>query len=134
MIFASADSGAGGVHFQARELGLLSPEDFGYQSGYHISVTDEARGRIIKRAWDLRLAIVEVHSHVGRFASAEFSSSDRGGLVRGAPYAALVVTEDAFDALVWAASDEPEKLEHIRVGDRTLAPTSVSHRRWRYDP
>lgn len=143
MIFAGAENGAGGVHFVAQEMELLQPADFDYQSAYHISLTDDARGRIIKRAWDLKLSIVEFHSHVGPFATAAFSSSDRAGLsefvphvrwrLRGAPYAAIVMTSEAFDGLVWSSDAvQGQGLEHIRVGDTTLVPTALSLRHWGY--
>jgi hypothetical protein len=141
MIFTSADVGAGGVQFRAREIELLAEADFDHQSAYHISLTDEARGRVIKRAWDLKLSMVEVHSHVGSFASAAFSPSDWSGFgefvphvrwrLRGAPYAAVVVTRNGFDGLAWADGDEPAPLDHLLVGEERLVPTQLSlPRRW----
>ncbi len=140
IIFTSADHSEDGVQFISRATELLTDADFDHQSAYHISLTDQARGRIIKRAWDLKLSMVEVHSHVGPFASAAFSPSDWSGFsdfvphvrwrLRGAPYAAVVVAQEGFDGLVWV-DDEPTALDRVIVGSEHLRPTQLSlPRRW----
>lgn len=136
IVFANVEASTGEIEFIAREFDLLGPHDFDYQSASHISLTDETRGRVIKRAWDLKLAMVEFHSHVGRFASAAFSPSDWAGFadfvphvrwrLRGALYAAIVVAAEGFDGLVWLEDDQPVQLDRITIDDEALEPTGVS--------
>lgn len=142
MTYAQVEPAEGGVHFSAREIELLQSSDFGFQSANHISLTDETRGRIIKRAWDLKLSMVELHSHVGMFASPEFSPTDLDGLfefvpharwrLRGAPYAALVIAADGFDGLIWTDdSTAPASLARLDVDDLQFWPTGTTIRKLR---
>ena len=140
IIYADVEASDGGLNFTSYELELLQPSDFDHQSAYHLSLTDECRGRVIKRAWDLGRAMVEVHSHVGMFASVAFSPSDLDGLavfvphvrwrLRGTPYAALVMTESGFDGLVWSEeSSTGEQLNVVNVEGTILSPTAETPRK-----
>ena len=86
------------------------PEELEDQSAYNISLKDEAKATLIKKAHDLRCALVEVHSHMGE-EPAEFSWSDYYGFdefvphvrwrLKGQPYAAIVLTKRDADGFVW---------------------------------
>ena len=114
-----------------------APSDFKFQSSYHIELTDEVQARLIKAAWNLDCALVELHSHVGDFARPAFSPSDLDGFeefvphvrwrLRGKPYLAIVVTATGFDALAWTgASTTPQTLDCIQLEDRRLQPTNYT--------
>lgn len=115
--------------------------DFSFQSAFHIALTDEAEARLIKRAWDLKAAFVELHSHVGfhspkstALVTARFSPSDLSGFeefvphvrwrLRGAPYVAIVVTDAEFDAMVWDGESKlPMALVAVDVDGDALTPS-----------
>jgi hypothetical protein len=115
--------------------------DFSFQSAFHIALTNEAQARLIKRAWDLGAAFVELHSHVGIDpekgevpVAAAFSPSDLSGFeefvphvrwrLGGAPYVAIVVTNAEFDAMVWdGESRMPVALTAVDVGGEELTPS-----------
>ena len=112
---------------------LVAPERFDHRSAYHVALADDVRPEVIKRAWDTGTCVVEAHSHVAPWASA-FSPTDLAGLrelvphlwwrLRGRPYAALVLTATAFDALAWVAGpDAPESVAGLEVGADVLRPT-----------
>lgn len=137
MLYADVTRSGDDVQFNVADVEYLQPSDYDFQSAYHISLKDEARGRIIKRAWTSKQAIVEMHSHVGEFAVAAFSSSDIDGLaeyvphvmwrLRGTPYAAIVATESAFDGMVWTSRDLPSEQMHVvRVGEEAFEPTRAT--------
>lgn len=134
-IFASTSESSGGVVFQSVEHYLCRPGDYDDQARYHVELTDEAQARIIKIAWDRRVALVELHSHPMLDAAAAFSSYDVRGLsefvphirwrLKGQPYAALVLGPHSFDALVWRTGvGNPETLLHLEVGEQHLRPTN----------
>jgi hypothetical protein len=127
--------------FVGRELYLVPPEDFDIQSSFHLAMTDEALARLIKRAWDLKLALVEWHSHPRYDGPASFSPSDRFGLrdmvpyvrwrLRGSPYAAVVISDASLDALGWLGDDpDPLGVDGIKVGKTVLKPSGISLARW----
>lgn len=127
--------------FVGRELHLVPPEDFDLQSSSHLAMTDEALARLIKRAWDLRLAVVEWHSHPQYEGPACFSPSDRFGLrdtvpyvrwrLRGRPYAAVVIGDASLDALAWLGGEPgPQRVDGIKVGTSVLKPSGISLARW----
>jgi hypothetical protein len=133
--FLFAQDPGSGLQLVCREIWLLRGDDFAYQSASHIELSDSIRARIIKNAHDTRTAIVELHSHTGRYP-ARFSYSDRLGFtdwvphmpwrVKGRPYGALVVTRSGFDGLIWQAK-MPERIGQIRViGGKSLFPTGLS--------
>lgn len=112
----------------------LADGDFERQQSDYLELADEARARIIKRAHDLKGALIEVHSHPGPWP-AMFSRADMEGLAETVPhmlwrlpkrpYAAIVVAPGGFDALVWAdGPGRPCALDCIVAGDRILTPTN----------
>ena len=136
IVFASVESQGDVTVFGAKEVYFATPDDFAFHSGFHIELTDEARARIIKRAWDTGTSPVEFHSHPGGLGPAMFSASDMDGFsdyvpncrwrLRGRPYLAVVVSPNGFDALVWAgADDQPAALDAIReAGAPPVVPTN----------
>jgi len=125
--------------FAVRTIELMAESDFERRSEFHVTLTDDALARVIKRAWDLKLSIVELHSHLDT-ATACFSPSDIAGLrdlvphvwwrLRGAPYAAIVVTSAEIDGLAWTASaEQPEPIDELVAGKTIVRPSGRSFQR-----
>jgi len=118
---------------------LLENDDFTAQCSDYLELADEARARIIKRAYAVNGCIVEIHSHPWGDSPAEFSVSDRVGLKQTVPhvrwrlmerpYLALVVGLFSYDALIWALGDQPAPLV-VQVGRERLLPTGRSLGSW----
>jgi hypothetical protein len=136
IVFAAVEVKDDAVVFTAEDADLASADDFEIHSEFHVELTDEARARIIKKAWDTGTSPVEFHSHPGDYRGAMFSPSDMHGFseyvphcrwrLRGRPYLAVVVTPAGMDALAWAGADAgPVGLDAIRVaGGETIVPTN----------
>jgi hypothetical protein len=114
----------------------IGRKEFAFQSDYHIEVDDRTIAAIIKRAHDLGCSLIEMHSHTGPWR-AQFSPSDFAGFaefvphiwwrLRGKPYAAVVVTENGFDGLVWVESPQaPIGLTRIETESQRFVPTGLS--------
>lgn len=94
-----------------KDIYLVPPEQFDFQSGYHVSLTDEARKYLIQRAWADNACLVEAHSHPGP-GQVYFSGSDLRGFedwvphlwwrLKRRPYAAMVFGYESFDAVAWS--------------------------------
>lgn len=122
------------------EIYRVPEEGFVIQSDLHVSLTDDVRAHVIKRAWDLGGCLVEAHSHCGD-AQPAFSRSDLVGFeewvphvrwrLRGRPYVALVFAGRSFDALVWERPDaRPSSLTALAVdGAKTATPSGITHKR-----
>jgi hypothetical protein len=117
----------------------VPPEEFDFQSDFHVSLRDEVRASVIKRAWDAGGCLVEAHSHENG-DPVRFSASDLSGFdewvphvrwrLRQRPYVALVFGDDTFDALVWGDGDTPEPISEIRIdGTAVITPTNISYHR-----
>lgn len=141
-VFAEVGTEDGLLRFTAVDYYLARPDDFEYQSGYHISLTAEALGRMIKTAWDRQTALVELHSHPDPRFPIAFSPSDISGFeqivphvrwrLRGKPYLAIVVGPEGFDALVWNGDGAtPEPLARMVVGTEARRPSGLSLKRLR---
>lgn len=139
-VFAKAGHEENRTTFTFLEWAPVPAEGFVHHSPYSLELTDDTRGRIIKRAHDLGSSIIEFHSHPSS-RWAEFSPSDRAGLrefvphvwwrLKERPYGAVVVTPFNFDGLVWIANAaEPQLLNEIRVGRLGLRPTGRSLKHW----
>jgi hypothetical protein len=135
--FATTTGTVDGVTFDMKEWFPVPAAGFAYQGGYHIELTDETRAAVIKRAWDLKMSLVEFHSHLGPRRGTSFSPSDLEGLeefvphvwwrLKGKPYAAVVVGERDLDALAWTSDPRrPEAVAAIQVGDRVMRPTGLT--------
>lgn len=128
--------------FAVRELDL--PQDGVESTGseFHLAVDDAVIARVIKRAHDTKLCIVELHSHPFD-DGAEFSPSDLAGLdelvphvrwrLRGRPYAALVVAPDGFDGLAWIEAGERfgSEVSRVEVDEEVQVPSGRTLRRRR---
>jgi hypothetical protein len=137
-VFAAVDALGDAIVFSAKDVYLATPDDFEIHSGFHVELTDDARARIIKRAWDTGTSPVEFHSHTDDRWPAMFSASDISGFteyvphcrwrLRGRPYLAVVVSPSGMDALAWVgAGAQPVGLDAIRMaGGETIAPTDLT--------
>lgn len=120
------------------EIYRVPREGFDFQSDLHVSLTDETRALVVKRASDLGGCLIEAHSH--KHGPARFSPSDLLGFrewvphvrwrLRQRPYIALVSAGNQLDALVW---DGPPGVVHelssLHVdGQPPLRPTGITHR------
>jgi hypothetical protein len=137
-LFAAAETAGDATVFRPREVYLAGPGDFDMQTGYHIALTDEARARIIKRAWDSGTSLVELHSHPRDRERTMFSPSDLAGFeefvphcwwrLRGRPYLAVVVAQKSVDALAWVADPRtPVAVDALRLdGGQEIVPTHLT--------
>ena len=128
---------ASGEQLVVRDIYHVPPDGFDFQSDLHVSLTDETRARVIKRAWDLGGCLVETHSH--KHGPPRFSPSDLYGFedwvphvrwrLASRPYIALVFAGGAFDALVWeGSSNAPTPLQALIVDRQSIAPSGLTYR------
>jgi len=141
-VFATWDALKGG-RFRAVDWYAVPPGGFLFCSAWHFELSDETRGLVIKRAHDLGVSLIEVHSHIDPEPPA-FSPSDLYGFeefvphvwwrLRGRPYAAFVMSAGGLDGLAWIG--EPgiaERMAGIEVAGR-LHPASLrSSLKWAPD-
>jgi hypothetical protein len=137
-VFATVETAGDTIIFSAQEIYLATPQDFTIQSEFHIELSDDARARLIKHAWDTGTTPVELHSHPGDWWGAMFSPSDMYGFdefvphcrwrLKGRQYLACLVTPAGTDALAWIDNTGiPVGLSAIRVAnDQPVIPTSQS--------
>lgn len=139
-VFAREQTERGDRVFRFVEWLPVSAEALEANSPFYLELTDDTRGKVIKRAHDLGASIVEFHSHLGPWP-ASFSESDRAGFedfvphvwwrLAGRPYIAVVVTSSGFDALVWITGPKsPEALTAIHCGGKLLWPTGLTLQKW----
>jgi hypothetical protein len=138
--FLFTDPAVPGERLRVREIYCVPSEGFDFQSAYHVALTDEMRGYVIKRAWDLDGCLVEVHNHGGG-PPVWFSVSDLRGFedwvphvrwrLRHRTYVALVFAGSDFDALVWEGdSDIPSALGELAVDGRDAeTPSGITYKR-----
>jgi hypothetical protein len=122
--------------FTVIEHHLVPPEGFAVQLPYHFELSDQTKAHVIKRAHDLGVSLIEIHSHTGRWKP-QFSASDWAGFeevvphirwrLNGRPYAAVVMARDGFDALAWVdGSKDPVRLDALDVDGQILEPSKLS--------
>jgi hypothetical protein len=136
IVFAAVETTGDTTVFVAKDAYLATADCFEIHSEFHVELNDEARARIIKRAWDTGTSPVEFHSHPGDYWGAMFSLSDLHGFsdyvphcrwrLRGRPYLAVVVCPAGVDALAWTgAGGEPVGVDAIRPdGGAVIVPTN----------
>lgn len=136
-LYAHMDLDGADLRLECVDLHVVPPEGFTYQSGYHVSLTDDQLATVIKEAWTRGLALIEAHSHPDARYAAAFSGSDLRGFsevvphvfwrLRRAPYVALVMAPSGFDALVWRTDPRvPEPLDAFVVEGRLMHPTGIT--------
>ena len=127
-LFVTPCQSSGILRLVCEDISCCAPDDLDHQSAYHVSLKDETKASLIKKAHDTGCALVELHSHIGK-ASAQFSPSDYFGFeefvphvrwrLKGAPYAALVMTERDMDGFIWAGQGTTAaRLQGIEVDGR----------------
>lgn len=110
-----------------------------HESPYHAEVSEEAQAKVIKMAWDRKLALGEIHSHTGSSEGTTFSPSDLHGFddfvphvwwrLKGRPYLALVFGRSDFDALAWISNPgDPVGIGLVVVGNEEYRPTGITIR------
>lgn len=135
-IFTIVNKLTNSILLEFKDCYFVKPEECKNQSLGYVELQDEMRPKIIKMAFDLDAAIVEIHSHPYS-RQARFSSSDISGLndfvphvwwrLKGKPYAAIVFSMVDFDALVWIDSPkEPQQLTKIEVEKNHLYPNGLT--------
>ena len=139
-VFARVKRSGEHVMFDYLEHIKANQDDFKIQTGYHIELTDEFQGRVIKHAHDLKASLIEFHSHLGQ-EKARFSGSDWSGFsqfvphvfwrLAKRPYAAVVVANSSTDALAWIDDPtKPCKVDSLEVGTKKMKPTSLSFQKY----
>lgn len=128
--------------FQVRRIRTIRDNEFAIHTAYHISLTDECRGSVIKEAWDSGQSLVEFHSHVDADHYPSFSVSDVHGFdefvphvfwrLARRPYAAVVVAQKGIDAASWVIDPlSAEPVAALRFGGGEVRPTGAGLRRSR---
>lgn len=139
-LFASECATESGCTLSVVGIRLVDAEDLAFHSAYHLELKAETWTRVIQDAYQRKAALIEVHSHLGD-KSAEFSLSDLHGLastvphvawrLKGRPFAALVLTQNDFDALFWySGQSNPLTVSALQIGNQELFPTNFSWSRW----
>lgn len=137
-LFARQETSNGEAVFRHVEWVAVPTEGFEFRSSAHFELTDAMRATVIKRAHDLGLSLVELHSHIGHWPAA-FSLSDTEGFrefvphvwwrLKSRPYLAVVVAPTGFDGFAWITGPgKPQALDGILVGAELLPATGLS--RW----
>jgi hypothetical protein len=78
-IFASIQREDKSLDFNFMEWYPVMPDEYEFRSLWYVELKDEIRPKIIKKAFDLDAAIIEIHSHPYD-TPAMFSGSDLDGL------------------------------------------------------
>lgn len=121
---------------EAFDLYRVEPDEFAFQSDFHVRLSDLAKSSVIRWAHERRAALVEAHAHRGPWA-AEFSASDLAGLsewvphvrwrLGGRPYAALVFAGSSYDGLAWTIpSNVPQAVGGLSVDGDLVEPTRLT--------
>lgn len=137
-VFANTEQRGDDLLFRFAEWLPVLPMGFSIRSPFCLELSDETRGRVIKRAHDLNASIVEFHSHPQ--GPSRFSWSDKAGLLDfvphvrwrlgGRPYGAVVVSPQACDAIAWNNAGTRIRVSKIVVGDRSISPTGWTFENW----
>jgi hypothetical protein len=131
--FARSERRANGLLLRLEAWLPIARDGFDAQSEAYLELRDGMSGMVIKRAHDMGACLIEFHCHMGPWP-AMFSPSDVAGFeefvphawwrLKGRPYAAVVMTAEAFDGLAWIeAADVPVGLETIQTPSRRLVAT-----------
>lgn len=135
-IFANVSESQNFIKFQFKKWYAVQSKEYEYHSLYYVELKDEMRPKIIKMAFDLDAAIIEIHSHPFQ-KSAYFSPSDIDGLnefiphvrwrLKNRPYSAIVFSKYDFDGLVWHENVQiPKQLTEIVIEKEHLYSNGVT--------
>jgi hypothetical protein len=115
--------------------------DYRGRSSEHVELDPEVIAKVIKRAHDMKCAVVEIHGHYWPGKRTRFSYFDIDGLrelvpivlwrLPTRPYFALVVGPDSFDALAWVNRDQPIVVDEVVVAGTPQVPTGLSIDLWK---
>jgi len=126
-----------GDDFVVEEMYPVPEKEVDHSSRYFISLTDKGFTTVMKKAAQLELTPIEVHSHRDESFDPGFSRSDFEGFedtiphvrwrLQGSPYIAMVFCPSGFDALVWRGEDgQVEGLEAMVVNSDIHKPSGRS--------
>jgi hypothetical protein len=115
---------------------FVVPDEYEYQSGFHVELKDTCQAKVIKTAWDKKLSLGEIHSHPTSHR-AVFSGSDVVGFhefvphvwwrLKKGPYFAIILAKKGVDALVWVKSPEvSEPVDIMKIGFRIIYPSNAT--------
>lgn len=125
-LFAVPEQGANALTLQVKDAHLVSLEGWRVQSEVYLEMQDAERARIMKKARDSALGVIDCHSHPGSLDKAWFSPSDQTGITEfagyakwkldGLPYVAMVWGESSVDAVLWCGDfTEPHKIDEVHI-------------------
>lgn len=135
-IFAKMSKSNDCLNFQFQSWYPVKLHEYEYRSKGYVKLKDKMRQKIIKMAFEIDAAIVELHSHMYP-ESAKFTFSDFRGFeefiphvwwrLNGKPYVAIVFSRSDFDALVWIDNPQQyQQLTEIVAGKQHLYPNGLS--------
>lgn len=121
--------------FDVKEIYHCRTEDLEVEHEFYIELTDDARQKVIKKAWDTKTILAEVHSHHSSLGIAQFSPSDLMGFqdfvphvwwrLKSRPYFAFVFNKKGFDSLVWLSNpDIPSGIVNLNISEKGLFKSS----------
>lgn len=133
---ASVNKTKDSIVFQVVEWIPLEGGDFSCQYGDYLELSHEKRAEVIKKAHDMKMSLLEFHSHPFPYP-AEFSFADLNGLqefvphvwwrLKERPYMAIVVSPSGYDALVWVDNPMvPARLDQIKTDFMRIKPTNIT--------
>lgn len=140
-LFARVRRTPNSIELEVEEHYLVRADEFNVHALGYLDLKEETHNKVIKRAHDLGIALIEMHSHPFTFyGAASFSYTERAGLdevvphvmwrLPGRPYAAIVVAPEGLDALIWFdRNGEPETVAELRIGKASIVPTGQTMKR-----
>ena len=135
-LFAKASQDQTSTRFDVAAVQKLTSSDFDEQGPGYLELADEMRKRLIKRAHDLGMSLIEMHSHPMPWPAQFWNTTAKVCWRRSPhmlwrlakrPYAAIVVAPSGFDALVWLSDPhKPSALDALVAGRQIMKPTNLS--------
>jgi hypothetical protein len=134
------------IVMDVQDFYIVPSHEYDYQSEFHVVLSDACQSKVIKKAWDKKLSLGEIHSHPLSIKAA-FSTSDMSGFqdfvphvwwrLKKGPYFALVISQIEIDALAWIKSPKIEEaIKKIEVGNSMVYPsnntlTQLKEEKWK---
>lgn len=124
----------GNYVMDVQDFYIVPAHEYDCQYEFHVSLKEECQSKIIKKAWDKKLSIGEIHSHPASMR-AKFSATDISGFqdfvphiwwrLKKGPYFALVISQYEIDALAWIKGPGSyEAVKRIEVGNSLIYPSN----------